>query len=237
MIRLASLTRPLAVASTLVVLGGLAACGGGDDSTAGDDASPSAAGSSGSGATCDYPSAGAAAKDVKAPPATPDVSGTVKATMTTSIGDFDLSLDAGRAPCTVNSFVSLAKQGYFDKTPCHRLTTRDILVLQCGDPTGTGTGGPGYTIPDELKGDESYTTGVLAMAKTQFPDSGGSQFFIVYGDSTALDSSPNYTVFGSVDDATVKEITQLAKGGTKGGSSPYDGSPATPVDISKVTIG
>ncbi len=102
------------------------------------------------------------------------------ATIATSVGTLEATLDADKAPCTVNSFVSLAKQGFFDNTPCHRLTTAGIYVLQCGDPTGTGTGGPGYTIPDEFSTTDTYGPGTLAMANTGQPNSGGSQFFIVY---------------------------------------------------------
>ena len=113
----------------------------------------------------------------------------------------------------MNSFVSLAEQGYFDNTPCHRLTTAQtqIYVLQCGDPTGTGTGGPGYTIPDELTGTETYPPGTLAMANTGQPDSGGSQFFIVYQATT---HPPNYTVFGHISPAGVKAVQKLAAKGT-----------------------
>ncbi|MBZ5734029.1 peptidylprolyl isomerase [Nocardioides sp. TRM66260-LWL] len=237
--RLRPMSRPLALVAVLAAVGPLAACSG-DDTAAADPqstpaASDSASASASSGAgECAYPAGEPASKQVDAPPATPAVSGTVKATMSTNIGDFQLTLDADRTPCTVNNFVSLAEQGYFDKTPCHRLVTEGIYVLQCGDPTGTGTGGPGYTIPDELKGDEDYSAGALAMAKTQFPDSGGSQFFIVYADSTGLPK--DYTVFGKVDAAAVKAIAQVAKAGTKGGQTPTDGAPAKPVDITKVTV-
>jgi len=98
----------------------------------------------------------------------------------------------------VNSFVFLAQQGFFDGTRFHRLDT-SIDVIQGGDPTGTGTGGPGYTIPDELTGDESYAPGVLAMANSGAPDSGGSQFFLITGeDGHNLDANPAYTIFGEV---------------------------------------
>ena len=99
--------------------------------------------------------------------------------------------------------MSLATQGYFDGTICHRLTTLEesgIAVIQCGDPSGTGSGGPGYTFADETTGDEKYTAGVIAMAN-RGPDTNGSQFFIVYDDSPL---PPDYTVFGSIDDASLK---------------------------------
>ena len=181
---------------------------------------------------CQYPSDGApAAREVETPPEQPSVSGDVPATIATSAGDIDLVLDAAAAPCTVNSFVSLAEQGYFDDTPCHRLTTAGIFVLQCGDPTGVGGGGPGYNIPDELTGEEQYDAGTLAMAKARTPDSGGSQFFLVYDDSQL---PPDYTVFGEIDPAGVDVIRQIAANGTATGAP--DGPPATEVRIASVTV-
>jgi peptidyl-prolyl cis-trans isomerase B (cyclophilin B) len=222
----------------------LAGCG--SDDKASDDSS---------GTTCSYPSAGPAAKKVDAPPATPSVSGTVKASIATSVGTIDLSLDATGAPCTVNSFVSLAKQGYFDNTTCHRLTTAvtGLSVLQCGDPTGLGNGGPGYSFADELTTAKALTTdeaatkkydaqtgtgtvlktypaGTLAMANGG-PDTNGSQFFIVYADSPL---PPLYTVFGSVGTAGQKVVATVAQAGTANGSP--DGAPKTPVNISKVIV-
>ena len=99
-------------------------------------------------------------------------------------------MDASKAPHTVNSFNFLAGKGYFDHTKCHRLTTKGIYVLQCGDPTGTGTGGPGYTIPDENLKDSASAQGRrrTRRARSRWPtparrDTGGSQFFLVYKDS------------------------------------------------------
>ena len=144
-----------------------------------------------------------------------------------------IELDADRTPCTVNNFLSLAEQGYFDDTQCHRLTTQGIYVLQCGDPTASGMGGPGYTIPDEVDGSEKYGPGVLAMAKTQYPDSGGSQFFMVYDDSPSL--PPQYTVFGTIDEAGVALLEEIAAKGTADGGP--DGAPKEEVTISGVTVG
>ena len=157
------------------------------------------------------------------------------ATVKTTIGDMTFTLDADRAPCTVNSFVSLAQQNYFQPSICHRLTTLEtggIAVLQCGDPTGTGSGGPGYTYADEVDGSETYGPGVLAMAN-RGADTNGSQFFIVYGDSP-LD--PAYTVFGHVDDATVQAITDLAAQGIVETDSGMT-APKEEVAIEGVTIG
>lgn len=123
---------------------------------------------------------------------------TYTATFETSCGRIVIELLAERAPETVNSFVFLAQQGYFDATRIHRLDD-SIDVIQGGDPTGTGTGGPGYSIPDELAGDESYGPGTLAMANSGAPNSGGSQFFLITGeDGRNLDSNAAYTIFGRV---------------------------------------
>ncbi|HEX4941709.1 MAG TPA: peptidylprolyl isomerase [Actinomycetota bacterium] len=131
------------------------------------------------------------------PPMDVDRKGTYTATMRTSCGAIVIELDPQRAPQTVNSFVFLAEKGYFDGQYVHRLDT-SIDVIQGGDPSGDGTGGPGYAIPDELTGDESYTPGTLAMANAG-ANSGGSQFFLITGPAgTNLDGSPNYTIFGKV---------------------------------------
>jgi cyclophilin family peptidyl-prolyl cis-trans isomerase len=131
------------------------------------------------------------------PPMKIDPKATYTATVETSCGTIVIELDAKRAPTTVNSFVFLAKEGYFDGQYVHRLDT-SIDVVQGGDPTGTGSGGPGYAIPDELKGDESYTPGTLAMANAG-ANTGGSQFFLITGPAgTNLDGNPNYTIFGKV---------------------------------------
>jgi cyclophilin family peptidyl-prolyl cis-trans isomerase len=122
---------------------------------------------------------------------------TYTATLQTSCGDIVIELLADTAPETVNSFVFLAEQGYFDGQRIHRLDD-SIDVIQGGDPTGTGSGGPGYALPDELTGDESYGPGVLAMANAG-PNTGGSQFFLIAGeDGHNLDSNPAYTIFGTV---------------------------------------
>jgi peptidyl-prolyl cis-trans isomerase B (cyclophilin B) len=187
--------------------------------------------------TCDYPADSdiPAAKKVDPPPAKPVAGGEVTATVKTTIGDMVFTLDADKAPCTVNSFISLAQQNYFGASHCHRLTTLEtggIAVLQCGDPTGTGQGGPGYTYADEVDGSETYGPGVLAMAN-RGPDTNGSQFFIVFDDSP-LD--PAYTVFGTVDGATVQTISDLAAQGvvqTDSGAT----APKEDVEIESVTLG
>jgi peptidyl-prolyl cis-trans isomerase B (cyclophilin B) len=149
-------------------------------------------------------------------------------TITTNRGAIKATLNDTGTPCTANSFTSLAKQGYFDDTKCHRLTTQDIFVLQCGDPTGTGTGGPGYSFDDELTGQETYPAGTLAMANAG-PNTNGSQFFLVYADTSL---PPSYTVFGKIDAAGLQVVSQIARAGTANGSP--DGAPKDDVVISSV---
>jgi peptidyl-prolyl cis-trans isomerase B (cyclophilin B) len=218
----------------------LTACGSGSSSTTATEppasagssssaSSPAAAGST----TCSFtPDGQKPAKDATPPPSTTDLTGTVKATIDTSVGAFDATLDATQAPCTVASFVSLADQGFYDNTPCHRMTTEGIYVLQCGDPTGTGTGGPGYTIPDELSGTETYGPGTLAMANTGQPHSGGSQFFVVYK-KTPL--PPNYTVFGTISPSSVATVQKVAAAGVDNAFGAGDGHPKEKVTITGVT--
>jgi peptidyl-prolyl cis-trans isomerase B (cyclophilin B) len=145
--------------------------------------------------TCSYTSSGtAAARKVSLPPKQPDVSATYTAKITTNRGAISINLLNSKAPCTVGSFVSLAQQKYFNTTPCHRLTTSGIYVLQCGDPTGSGSGGPGYEFADENLTGATYTTATVAMANAG-PNTNGSQFFLVYK-NTSL--PPSYTPFGTV---------------------------------------
>lgn len=131
------------------------------------------------------------------PPMKIDPSKTYTATMVTSCGTIVIELDAKTAPQTVNSFVFLADHQYFDGQYLTRIDT-SIDVLQGGDPTGTGGGGPGYSIPDELQGGEKYGPGVFAMANGG-ANTGGSQFFLITGkNGHNLDSNPNYTIFGHI---------------------------------------
>jgi peptidyl-prolyl cis-trans isomerase B (cyclophilin B) len=178
---------------------------------------------------CSYLDDGTDAK-VSAPPAEPTVEGIAAATLQTSAGDIPITLSGDSAPCTVGSFTSLASQGYFDGTSCHRLTTSGIFVLQCGDPTGTGRGGPGYRFADELDGGETYPAGTVAMANAG-ADTNGSQFFLVYEDT---ELPPSYTVFGQMDAAGLEVVQQVAAAGAQGGA--VDGAPATPVTIEAVIL-
>jgi peptidyl-prolyl cis-trans isomerase B (cyclophilin B) len=164
---------------------------------------------------------------------------TYTAEMQTSCGTITFELLADQAPQTVNSFVFLAERGYFDGQRFHRLDT-SIDVIQGGDPTATGSGGPGYSIPDELTGKESYGPGTLAMANAG-PNTGGSQFFIITGDKGHnLDANPNYTIFGTITDGldVARKIQQLpiqdpnaAASGDLSGQQPKQS-----VYIEKITI-
>lgn len=160
---------------------------------------------------------------------------TYTATLETSCGDIVIELLADQAPETVNSFVFLAEQRYFDGQRIHRIDT-SIDVLQGGDPTGTGSGGPGYSIPDELTGDETYGPGTIAMANAG-PNTGGSQFFIITGtDGHNLDANPAYTIFGKVIEGLdiAQKIQELPIQDPNGGIAGQQ--PTQAVYIEKVTI-
>jgi peptidyl-prolyl cis-trans isomerase B (cyclophilin B) len=216
------LKRPLVTLAALVLAVGLAGCS--------DDEGDDTATESSDGTPCVYTADGSGEAELPDEQAT--VTGEVPATIATSVGDIDATLDADAAPCTVGSFVSLAEQGYFDGTSCHRLTEGGLAVLQCGDPTGTGAGGPGYSFDDELSGDEAYPAGTLAMANAG-PDTNGSQFFMVYADSQL---PPAYTVFGTIGEDGLAVLEEVAAGGTDNANGPGDGQPNTPVEITSVTV-
>lgn len=228
------LKRLVAITATLACLS-LAACGDDEGDAAAD---PSTETPAAAGGPCEYTEEGSApaVKEVELPPSEPTVSGQVSIVFETTLGDIPATLDADAAPCTVNSFVSLAEQGFFDASPCPRMATSPAFgILQCGDPSGTGSGGPGYSFADELTGDETYSAGTLAMANAG-ADTNGSQFFMVFNDSPGL--TPNYNVFGTVDPAGLKLLTKAAKKGDDGSHPAGGGVPnAGPIDITAVTIG
>lgn len=230
-------TRLLSAAAAVLIGCSLAACGsaGTTPTTAGSSTAPSGDAAPAS-VTCAYPSSGTAAKKVSVPPSKPTVGGTVTGTIETTEGAVPITLDAAKAPCTVNSFVSLATQGYFDNTPCHRLTTSGIYVLQCGDPTGTGSGGPGYSFKDELTGHDTYPAGTIAMANAG-ANTNGSQFFLCYGSCTGLDAQPNYTVFGTISAAGMSVLKKVAAAGEDDAYGAGDGHPTDGVKITGVTWG
>ncbi len=158
--------------------------------------------------TCTYRIGGTPARPVD-PPDTTGILATGTSRVTIDFGDVQVAVDLDRAaaPCAVHSFQSLVAQGFYDKTACHRLSTSRMFILQCGDPTGTGTGGPGYTFDDELDATTGYPAGVVAMASVAGADTNGSQFFFVYADS---DLPPNYTVFGRMTGEGVQAIADKA---------------------------
>jgi peptidyl-prolyl cis-trans isomerase B (cyclophilin B) len=192
-------------------------------------ASPSPT-SSGTPTTCTYTPSPPASRKVGLPPAKPDLKATYQATIKTNRGDIVINLLNSKAPCTVNSFVHLASKSYFSNTNCHRLVTSGIFVLQCGDPTGSGSGGPGYRFADENLAGATYPAGIVAMAHTSAPDSNGSQFFFVYK-NTPL--PPSYTPFGTIV-AGLNVIQKVAAAGTD--SKTGDGHPKEKVVIESVTI-
>ena len=193
------------------------------------------------GANCQYPRTAEPPGKQAAPPPngkTPTDPATIGLTIVTDRGRIGLQLANNESPCTVSSFVSLAQQAYFDNTECHRLTTaRALSVLQCGDPKGDGTGGPGYQFANEfptiqyppgepaLKVPVVYPRGTLAMANAG-PGTNGSQFFMVYRDSLL---PPTYTIFGTITPAGLAVIDKIAAGGVAGGGD--DGRPNNEVAI------
>ena len=200
------------------------------------------------------PAANPDLKKTGTPPTTVSpATGTRDMVMDTSQGKISIALDVTNAPCASESFAYLAGKKYFDNTTCHRLTTNGIYVLQCGDPTGSGRGGPSYTFGHEnLPTDKrpTYARGVVAMANPGDQDANGSQFFIVYQDvpmqqdpSTGQETSvlpADYTVIGTVTSG-MDVVDKIAAGGVdaknKKSSSATDGVPKLPVNIKTVTVG
>lgn len=161
---------------------------------------------------------------------------TFTATIRTSCGDLVLELDGAKAPQTVASFMHLARAGYWKDSPCHRLTAGggSLSVLQCGDPTGTGTGNPGYGFGIEnAPSDGSYPAGTVAMARSNDPNSNGGQFFLTYADSTIPPEYGGYTIFGKVVEG-MPVLRSIAQQGTSSGEP--DGAPKQPVSILTVTV-
>jgi peptidyl-prolyl cis-trans isomerase B (cyclophilin B) len=213
--------RPALVFLVLIAL--VAGCGGGDDEPA---------------ATATTAAESSECESVEAPaprePGTRDApttmldgSTTYALVFDTSCGSFTITLDPELAPKTGASLVALAEEGYFDDTIFHRVVPG--FVIQGGDPTQMGSGGPGYSTVDEPPSDAAYTKGVVAMAKTQFeaPGTAGSQFFVVTGDDAGL--PPEYAVVGEVTEGmdTVERIDALGVG---------DGPPSQPVVVSSVEV-
>lgn len=214
---------PLLTIAVLV----LAGCAAGPNQSA---SAPPAAGTT----NCTYTASGTPAKPADLPDGTnvPDV-GTVTFTLAMTGGPVTITGDRAVAPCALNSFESLAKQKFFDETSCHRLGDSGLFMVQCGDPTGSGRGGPGYKFADELNPAPTYPAGAVAMANSG-PDTNGSQFFIVYEDSPL---PPNYTVFGHVDAAGLKVIKAMAAEGQDNSYGDGTGKPLNAFRINSVSVG
>lgn len=158
---------------------------------------------------------------------------TWQATLHTSIGDIGLELDGAAAPQATANFLFLAREGYFDGTACHRLLPTSLL--QCGDPTASGSGGPGYSFGpiENAPADDLYEAGTLAMARVEHDgESMGSQFFLVFADVTLpADTAGGYSVFGEVTGG-IDLLEQVGAAGTDSGGT----RPALDVIIERVTI-
>ena len=177
-------------------------------------------------------------KDVGTPPgpeATP-TQGASTLLMSTNQGDLTLTLDRTKAPCAAASFTYLAQQSFFDGTPCHREVNQPTFgVLQCGDPTGSGSGGPSYKFAQEVPAGTTYPRGTIAMANTGQPNSTGSQFFLCFVDTQL---SPDYTPVGTVDEAGLAVLDTIAAAGNNGSfeAQAGGGAPNVPVTINTMSV-
>jgi peptidyl-prolyl cis-trans isomerase B (cyclophilin B) len=168
-----------------------------------------------------------------APEATP-TQGTSTLRMSTDQGDLTLTLDRAKAPCAAASFTYLASKSFFDGSTCHRLVNQPSFgVLQCGDPTGSGSGGPSYKYAEEVTPETTYPRGTIAMAKTSAPNTTGSQFFLCFVDT---ELPPEYTVVGTVDEAGLAVLDKVAAGGIEGAGPEGDGPPAIPVTVTTLSV-
>jgi peptidyl-prolyl cis-trans isomerase B (cyclophilin B) len=189
--------------------------------------------------SCEFPvdQANPPAKHADPPSGEVPSFGTASVILKTGAGDIELILDRSLAPCAVYSFLSLAKQGYYTGTSCHRLGTGELKMLQCGDPTGTGRGGPGYTFKDEIFPELTYGRGILAMANAG-PDTNGGQFFMVYGDAPL---TPDYDVLGSISGPGLQVLDKVARAGVDPASAAQSadgtGAPKIPVTFGEVVVG
>jgi peptidyl-prolyl cis-trans isomerase B (cyclophilin B) len=188
-------------------------------------------------------STGAKVVNTGTPPVNNPKVGTQTFTMTTNLGVIAATVDLTKAPCTAAAFDFLSAKKFWDGTKCHRLVTSGISVLQCGDPSAKGkgyrdtdgTGGPSFMYPEEnlpTGKTPPYPAGTLAMAKTQNPGTTGSQFFIVYADTT-LD--PSYTILGTITKG-LDIVKAVAKAGTDNANGQGDGHPKKEIDIKTLTM-
>lgn len=236
----AIISAPLVVVITAVAVVAVTGFGSDDDDKKKDEAASPSESPSKAHDPCGKPEAGKASDKTwkKEPKLDVDEAATYTMTLSTTCGDIGIEMDAGKSPHTVNSMRFLADEGYFDHSPCHRLTTEGIFVLQCGDPAGTGQGGPGYTIPDENLKDKAvkggtYPAGTVAMANTGQKDSGGSQFFLVYQDSQL---PPNYTPFGKITDEGTATLKTIAEAGAQPPDQTQNTAPNATVVIDKAAV-
>jgi peptidyl-prolyl cis-trans isomerase B (cyclophilin B) len=203
--------------------------------------------------SCVYRDGGQASKPVHKPDKTQvSTAGSPKVSINSTQGPIGITLNPAESPCTVNSFVNLIDQHFYDNAPCHRLSTEGLQMLQCGDPTGTGQGGPGYEFNNEYPTDQYgpadpaaqnpvlYKRGVVAMANAGTDSktgdgTNGSQFFLIYGDSPL---PPQYTIFGTVDQAGLATLDKVAKAGDDHSmdSSAGGGKPNLPITFTSVTV-
>ena len=153
-------------------------------------------------------------------------------TFVTNCGNIVVTTVGSKAPITLTQLSTLARGGFFNNSLCHRLTTKGLYVLQCGDPTATGSGGPNFTYRDEnlpAEGFNNYPAGTVAMANSG-PGTNGSQFFLVFADTTL---GANYTIWGTITQG-LDIVKAIAKAGVKGGGA--DGPPNQPIAINRVTV-
>jgi peptidyl-prolyl cis-trans isomerase B (cyclophilin B) len=153
-------------------------------------------------------------------------------TFVTNCGNIVVTTVGSKAPITLTQLSTLARGGYFNNSLCHRLTTQGLYVLQCGDPTATGAGGPNFTYRDEnlpAEGLNNYPAGTVAMANSG-PGTNGSQFFLVFADTTL---GANYTIWGTITQG-LDIVKAIAKAGVKGGGA--DGTPNQAISINRVTV-
>ena len=153
-------------------------------------------------------------------------------TLVTNCGNIVITTVGEKAPFTMTSIAALAEGGFYNDSLCHRLTTQGLFVLQCGDPTATGSGGPQFTFPDENlpeNTDNNYPEGTVAMANSG-PNTNGSQFFLVYANTTL---APSYTIWGTITSG-LDIVKAIAKAGAAGGAP--DGKPVKTIAIQKVLV-
>lgn len=224
------------VLAMIVVIGGFVGSSQivkGDDTT---DAAGPATSASPTVAECVAPPKVPTDKRVRTLPDKATAAGkTFIATVATNCGEITMELDGTKAPQTVASFLGLAKTGYWANSPCHRLTTEGIFVLQCGDPTGTGGGSPGYGFGVENPpADFTFPPGTLAMARTSDPKSNGGQFFIVYR-QTVLQDPTGYSIFGKITSG-MDIVDKIAAAGATPLDATQNTAPKQPISILTVDV-